>query len=240
LIDGLKPPGEATTIVLPAGEVERRLGDTSTDAERAALATVATSFSEPGRGMYLFTSPTLTIAVRPPIPPDQAQRLEGWDFGPLLELLGRPRVIALILLRRGGFSVGVFDGDALVASKTGNRFVKNRHRKGGQSQGRYDRMREKHLAELFDKTCQTAWAVVSPHLEQLDAVFLGGDRRTTQEFRTCCVSLRQFGERLQSRFISTPEPRQATLQYAYRELWRSDWIELAWDSRTEAAAPSVS
>ena len=37
------------------------------------------------------------------------------------------------LVRLGGYAIGVFDGEQLVASKVGSRFVKNRHKKGGSS-----------------------------------------------------------------------------------------------------------
>jgi hypothetical protein len=226
LIDGLEAPRDANTLVLPAGAPA---SDPAHEAD-PALTAVLEMLAGPSRrfayGLVLFWSPSHAISVRPPLPPPAQARLEGWDPAPLLDLLGRPRILGVLLLRRGGFSVGVFNDDVLVASKTGARFVKNRHRKGGQSQRRFDRIREKQVDELFNKTCETATQKLGPFHQQLDAVFLGGDRRTVQEFRAGCSYLGTFGARLQERFLSTPEPRQATLSLAYDMIWRSEWREL--------------
>ena len=68
---------------------------------------------------------------------------------PLVELLERKRCVGVFLLRLGGFSVGLLRDGYVVDSKTDRRFVKNRHRKGGQSQRRFERIREKQIHELF-------------------------------------------------------------------------------------------
>jgi Actinobacteria/chloroflexi VLRF1 release factor len=239
LVDSLQAPPDATTLVLPPSHSARLAGEHYEGLESKAVQILADRRSGLPYGMLLFSSPTQVIAVRPPFPPTERLHVAGWDLASLLDLTGRPHVLGLVLLRRGGFSVGVFDSDVLVASKTGTRFVKNRHRKGGQSQSRYDRMREKHLAELYDKTCETARSVLMPHLARIDAVFLGGDRRAAMEFRDGCVWLQQLGERLQARFLTTPEPRRATLQIAFGAVWRSDWIILQADDSI-GDAPRVS
>jgi hypothetical protein len=210
-----------------AGELAVR-GGHGTD-ERGILATIR-ALVDPKAGLplglVLFWSPDLAFAVRPPFPPTLYECRDGWDTGPLLDQLGRPHTLGILLLRRGGFSVGVFEGDVLIDSKTGTRFVKNRHRKGGQSQRRFDRIREKQVDELFAKTCGAAWDKLGPRLPNLDAVFFGGDRHTVQAFQNECGRLTALGDRLQKRFLPTPEPRQETLKLAYAMIWRSDWTEL--------------
>ena len=57
--------------------------------------------------------------------------------GPLLDALGEDHVVAVLLVRLGGFAVGVFEGERLAASKVGSRFVKGRHKKGGSSANRF-------------------------------------------------------------------------------------------------------
>jgi len=52
---------------------------------------------------------------------------------PLFEALAADHVVAALLVRLGGYAVGVFEGERLVASKVGSRFVKGRHKKGGSS-----------------------------------------------------------------------------------------------------------
>lgn len=93
----------------------------------------------------------------------------------LVEHARRNRKVGVILVRRGGYAAGVFDGTTLIASKVGSRHVQGRSAAGGQSQQRFARRREKQAREAFDKAADVAARVVLPHRDALDAVVLGGD-----------------------------------------------------------------
>ncbi|HEY7801725.1 MAG TPA: Vms1/Ankzf1 family peptidyl-tRNA hydrolase [Dehalococcoidia bacterium] len=143
--------------------------------------------------------------------------------GPLRAVLDRERVYAVLLLRLGGFSVGFFRGAALVDSKTDQRFVKNRHRKGGQSQRRFDRIREKQVDELFGKACETARETLTPYEAEIEHVFFGGDRHTLQAFHKECSYFQRFGARVMQRVLPVPgDPRRASLDAIPREVWSSE------------------
>jgi peptide subunit release factor 1 (eRF1) len=141
-----------------------------------------------------------------------------------VELLERRRVVAVCLLRLGGFSAGVFRGESLVDSKTAQRFVKNRHRKGGQSQRRFERIREKQVHELFGMACEESREKLGPYEEEIQHVFFGGDRRTLQAFRKECPYYDEvFGSRLMRRVLAVPgDPRRALLEAMPREVWASE------------------
>ncbi|HVC30412.1 MAG TPA: Vms1/Ankzf1 family peptidyl-tRNA hydrolase [Steroidobacteraceae bacterium] len=227
LLETLDPPPGAITLLLAAGAAaaESCRPDDS-PALRATLQALLGKSGVAESGLALFWSHRLAYALRAPLPPPETCRLDGWETGWLLELLGRPHLLGVFLLRRGGYTVGIFEGDLLVASKSGTRFVKNRHRKGGQSQRRFDRIREKQVDELFEKACLVARERLAPFSGRIEALFLGGDRHTVQAFRPECRFLQEFGDRLQARFLNTPEPRHETLKLACDMIWRSDWIEL--------------
>lgn len=87
-------------------------------------------------------------------------------------------LIGLVLIRRGGYAVGLARGGALEASKAGRRHVQSRTAAGGWSQQRFARRRENQADALVD-------AVVG-HVERLivrgaggipDALVTGGDRK---------------------------------------------------------------
>src|SRR2546430_7904936 len=82
-----------------------------------------------------------TITVRPPFGLAHARVYEKLELGPLFEALDADHVVAALLVRLGGYAVGVFDGDRLVASKVCTRFVKCRHKKGGSAANRVRRRR---------------------------------------------------------------------------------------------------
>jgi VLRF1 release factor-like protein len=177
-------------------------------------------------GSVLFVCGGVVMLVAPPFAVTEAIDFSEIHAKPLAELLERPRAYAVFLLRLGGFSVGFFRGAALVDSKTDQRFVKNRHRKGGQSQRRFERIREKQVDELFDKACETARETLSPYDAEIEHVFLGGDRGTVAAFRKECTYFEHYGERLMQRVLHVPgDPRRATLDSMPREVWSSDvWV----------------
>ncbi|MFQ5861300.1 MAG: Vms1/Ankzf1 family peptidyl-tRNA hydrolase, partial [Dehalococcoidia bacterium] len=137
-------------------------------------------------GAVLFWDDQGGFLILPPFPVGQDATLPGWITSALRTLLSQPYLLGVVLLRRGGYALGVFQGEHLVASKTGVRFVKGRHRAGGQSQRRFERTRERQLRELMDKACSMLQARFAAYEQRLDYVLLGGDRLTLQEFLKRC------------------------------------------------------
>ena len=190
---------------------------------------------ESDTGSLLFADADDLTLIVPPFPVEQTNDYSEMYTRPLVELLERPRTVAVLLLRRGGFSVGFFRGGAVADSKTDQRFVKNRHRKGGQSQRRFDRIREKQVHELFAKACAEAREKLEPYEQEIEYVFFGGDRHTLQDFRKECTYFERFGDRVMDRVLLVAgDPRRESLDAAPREIWSSE----VWRSRrTENPEP---
>jgi hypothetical protein len=188
------------------------------DADR--LAEVST---ESATGSVLFASATVVMLVVPPFPIDLSEDYSELYTRPLMELLERKRNVAALLLRLGGFTVGYFRGGVLVDSKTDQRFVKNRHRKGGQSQRRFDRIREKQVHELFGKVCGEAREKLEPYEGEIEHLLFGGDRHTLIDFRKQCSYFEKYGERVLERVLAVPgNPRRESLDDLPREIWSSE------------------
>jgi len=69
--------------------------------------------------------------------------------GELVAHVLRPRRIGVLLVRRHGHAVGVFDGTNLVASKVGSAYVQGGTKAGGWSQQRYARRRANQASAAF-------------------------------------------------------------------------------------------
>jgi len=224
LLAALADPGSAgSTSYRRAREAPNMEAFPGGDDARDAILEIAAA-SETGSA--LFVQPTRAMLVVPALPIDISDDFSEIYAQPLIEILDRPRTYAVFLLRFGGFSVGFFRGETLIDSKTDQRFVKNRHKKGGQSQRRFERIREKQVDELFDKACETSRETLLPYESEIEHVFLGGDRHTMQAFRKECSYFDRFGERLMSAVLHVPgDPRRAVLEAMPREVWSSDvWI----------------
>ncbi|WP_375496674.1 acVLRF1 family peptidyl-tRNA hydrolase [uncultured Jatrophihabitans sp.] len=101
----------------------------------------------------------------------------------LVEHAARARRLGVLLVRRGGYAVGVFDGVELRASKVGSRYVQGTTKAGGWSQQRYARRRDNQAAAAFADAANTAVlilteqnALLSDSERGLEALVAGGDR----------------------------------------------------------------
>lgn len=123
------------------------------------------------------------------------------------------RTVGVLLVRLGGFAAGVFTSSPprLVASKVGSRLVHGRSAAGGQSQQRFARRREKQAREALMAAADNAVAVLGPFHAGLDAVVLGGDKRSVADLRSD-TRLRPYFELAVDRFLTVPDPRLAVLR----------------------------
>jgi hypothetical protein len=120
------------------------------------------------------------------------------------------RRVGVLLVRLGGYAVGVFQGATLTASKVGARPVHGRSAAGGQSQQRFARRREGQARVALAAAADTAARVLLPVADILDAVVVGGDRRaldTVLEDRRLAPLVPLVGQW----HLDVPEPRRAVL-----------------------------
>ena len=156
----------------------------------------------------------------PPLTPDDSQ-----PDGGLAAHASHDRMVAVILVRRGGYAVGVFDGDRLLASKVGSRHVQGRTAAGGQSQQRFARRREKQAREAFDAAAEVAARVILPYSDRLHALVLGGDRAATDHV-LADPRLRRLADLVIPDRLAVPDPKLAVLKDTPR-LFRGVRIHLA-------------
>ncbi len=163
-----------------------------------------------------------TIVVRPPFGLAHARVYESVELEPLFEELAREHVVAALLVRLGGYAVGVFEGERLVASKVGSRFVKGRHKKGGSSANRFRRRREEQERVLIDGAAETAARILEPHRDRIEHLALGGDRAAAIRV---LERLPWLAEKALPRFFTVPDPRQRELQRLPYELYAAEVSE---------------
>jgi hypothetical protein len=192
--------------------VRKRLGPLKGEPGRTAYADGAVRIEAPGE----------TITVRPPFGLAHAREYEAVELAPLFEALDEDHLVAALLVRLGGYAVGVFEGERLVASKVGSRFVKGRHKKGGSSSGRFRRRREEQARALIEEAAEVAAGVLEPWRDRVDFVALGGDRAAVERVLAANPGLGWLSERALPRFFSVPDPRQAVLDRLPYELYSAE------------------
>jgi hypothetical protein len=168
--------------------------------------------------------PGEAIVVRPPFGLAHEAQYETVRLAPLFAAIADDHIVAALLVRLGGYAVGVFDGERLVASKVGSRFVKNRHKKGGSSANRFRRRREEQARALIDEAAETAVRVLEPWRDRVEFVALGGDGGAISEVLEANPELGWLSERAIPRFFTVPEPRRRVLERLPYELYSAELI----------------
>jgi hypothetical protein len=152
------------------------------------------------------------LLVRPPFGLAHDRTYDVVRVSPLLEEIAEDRLVAVLLVRLGGYAVGVLDGERVVVSKVGSRFVKNRHKKGGSSSNRFRRRREEQAKALVEETADVAARVLGPWRDRVEHVALGGDRAAVDGVLAVRPDLAWLREKALPRLFAVPEPRLRVLE----------------------------
>jgi hypothetical protein len=146
-------------------------------------------------------------------------------YGGLVEHALRNRVVGVLLVRRGGFAAGLFEGRRLLASKVGSRHVQGRTAAGGWSQQRFARRREGQAKVAVQAAADAAAHVLAATVVDVEAMVLGGDRASCTEVLRDprLASLRPL---VVTHRLDVPDPRLRVLQ-ATPDLFRAVRIRIA-------------
>jgi Actinobacteria/chloroflexi VLRF1 release factor len=195
--------------------MQRYVGRENVRKRLAALDEGRTLYAD---GAVVIQTPDETLTVRPPFGLAHTGEYDSLELGPLFEALDADHVVAALLVRLGGYAAGVFEGERLVASKVGSRFVKGRHKKGGSSANRFRRRREQQARALTEAAAETAARVFEPYRDRIEFVALGGDRRAVdavlERLELPAAPLR--------RFFTVREPRQRELERLPYDLYAAE------------------
>ena len=225
LLDDLEIEGCAASVYVSAQTLASR--DFShllpeSENERSCVAAALEESIGSDTGAAVFVTSNRIVTVRPPIPLGTDIRATRAHTDELRRLLKSKPVIGVVLLRLGRYAVGVLRGESLVATKTDSRYMKNRHRAGGQSQRRFERSRERLIRELYDKTCEVTRTIFTPHLDEMEHLMLGGERGTLNGFiKRCPLMQRELNSRILARRLAVDQPNQKAFKGISREVWKS-------------------
>lgn len=170
-------------------------------------------------GVICFWSPERQIWILPPFSIAHAAVEATWNSPTFHALYARPVRFGLLLVRRGGYALGIAEGDTLCLHKVGSRYVQGRHRAGGSSARRFERRRREQVHHLLQEVCEEAHTRLEPHLPSLEALFLGGDRFLLGELQEQCTAL--AGALVHPHRLPVGEPRLEVLKQAVAMAWQS-------------------
>lgn len=101
---------------------------------------------------------------------------------PLQEMLKEKKVYALIVIDRREATVGLLRGKRVDVMNYLTSMVPGKHRAGGQSSARFERLRNIAIHEFYKKVGDKASEALLPYQEYLLGVLIGGPSPTKEEF----------------------------------------------------------
>jgi len=176
-------------------------------------------------GAVIFWGPSRKCLISPPFPITEKYFTQGYAVEPLRALLRHDFSVALILVRLGAYAVGLCRGESLIASKVGTGLVHRRHKKGGSSQQRFRRHREKQIESFLNRVCCHVKEKLESQVRTLDYLVYGGARTTILSLQKRCSFLQQFDNRTPAPLLNIPDPGQAVLEAAMERVWSSNLVE---------------
>ena len=210
--------------------------------ERFAASHGALAEEELDAGLQLSAADGAVALLQAPWPVDGRPGRGSDAVARLASLASQPRSIGAVLVRRGGYSVAVVSGGAVLASKTGTRVaraasvagsvavvsggavlasktgtrhVQSRTAAGGWSQQRFARRRANQADALVEAVAEHAARIFADH--RIEYLAPGGDRTLAEQVLAEPV-LKQFAARPRLAFLDVPDPRAAVLKKAAADL----------------------
>jgi len=206
---------------LPVSEIEDLLGKAGVQSLPSELSRLAANSKN---GAILFWGNVRKCLVLPPFPLKEKSIFTGYIAEPIRLLLSSDFKIGLILIHLGSYAVGICQGEKLITSKVGTGLVHGRHKKGGSSQQRFQRRRQKQVQEFLDRVCIHVLEQLEPCAQELDYIVYGGPRHTVLLLQKRCAFLKSFEDRVLP-LLDVPSLRQKVLETAVGRIWSSCIIE---------------
>jgi hypothetical protein len=128
----------------------------------------------------------------------------------LVRVAREPRVLGLLLARKGAVAVGVAEGPELVTSKVETHYVQGRTAAGGWSQQRFARRRDNQAKAAAADGAGIVGRLLLPRVRDMTALVTGGDRAAVDAV-LAGPALTPVAELRAERFLDVPEPRHAVL-----------------------------
>ncbi len=126
----------------------------------------------------------ITEIIEPPepVPLYKYHCDSSFYLDPLKEMLKEKKIYGLIVIDRREATVGVLRGKRIEVLSYTSSMVPGKHRQGGQSSVRFERLREIAIHEFYKKVADKASEALLPHLKDLVGVLIGGPSPTKEEF----------------------------------------------------------
>ena len=139
----------------------------------------------------------------------------------IISILNNEITVGVLFFELGSWVSGIIKYKEVLLSKRGSRYVKGKHKAGGQSQRRFERNREKWIEDLNKKVYEDVKKYILPEQNNLDYFILLGEEKSLNEFVKSSNVEKAFGAKIIYRKSSLKNFNSKTIIKSSSNLWSS-------------------
>jgi len=137
------------------------------------------------------------------------------------KILKKDLTLGLLFYELGSWVTGIIEYKKVLSSKRGSRYVKGKHKAGGQSQRRFERNREKWIESLQNKVLEDIKNFMLPEKKKIDYFICLGDIHSLNNFINNTNLKNLFGEKIIFKKSNLKNYTSKTILKAASNLWSS-------------------
>tara|TARA_B100001029_G_scaffold179805_1_gene191176 strand:- start:3904 stop:4617 length:714 start_codon:yes stop_codon:yes gene_type:complete len=139
----------------------------------------------------------------------------------LLEILNKDITVGVLFFELGSWASGIIKYKEVLISKRGSRYIRGKHKAGGQSQRRFDRNREKWIEGLSKKVYEDIKKYILPEQSNIDYFVILGEQNRLNEFLKITDLSKVLKEKIILKKSSMKNYNSKTILKASSNLWSS-------------------
>lgn len=157
------------------------------------------------------------MAIAPPFPITESGR--SAEFGQLRDIVDADARVLVVDLHAGKARIGLARDEQLESSRTVSRYVRGRHRAGGQSANRFKRNREQWQQKFNAKLADAVEELNHDARTRADWLAVAGDRNAAKSWAKDTDIVSRTGLKLLPRSFDSRANDRSALSRLVREVW---------------------
>lgn len=163
------------------------------------------------------------VIIIPPFPVKKNENFYDKFFrtDQLKTMFSTEHMLGIILLHLGEYALGIFEGDKMILSKCGKRLVRKKHRKGGFSQARFQRIVDVQIKQFFDEVYRVLREKFEANLSKMNYIMYGGPKLTIKKFQKRDHFIKKLSEKTLDRILYIDRANKKVLDNILNEVWKT-------------------
>lgn len=157
----------------------------------------------------------LRLGIIPPLPIKEEKETISSSFSFDYNLFTEPSVYSFAIIRSDIFIVGIYKNSELVFMDNIKSNIKSKHSKGGYSQKRFERKREKQISKHIQRSAEKFEQLIKNQEEEINLIAVGGEKNTIKKFKN------KLQYEIVSKTLDITGERKEALEKGRKNFWKT-------------------